>query len=118
MTEPKTKGKIMAETHRKELVQRIIKNLLDIQLLRMVQAQPIWGYMIKKKVETKFHIKLRHGALYPMLNALEKKGFLTSQKQTKGGRARKVYTITESGKEYLQSYYAILKEQIEGTDLK
>jgi PadR family transcriptional regulator PadR len=108
----------MAENYQKELVQRIIKNLLDIQLLRMVQAQPIWGYKIKKKVETNFDIKLRHGALYPMLNLLEKQGFLTSQKQTKGGRARKIYTITEKGAEYLQSYYDILKGQIEGNDVK
>ena len=108
----------MAETYQKELVQRIIKNLLDIQLLRMVQAQPLWGYKIKKKAETNFHIKLRHGALYPTLNSLEQKGFLTSQKQTKGGRARKIYTITPKGAEYLQSYYDILKEQIEGEDLK
>jgi PadR family transcriptional regulator PadR len=108
----------MAEAYQKQLVQRIIKNLLDIQLLRMVQAQPQWGYKIKKKVETNFNIKLRHGALYPMLNSLEKKGFLTSQKQTKGGRARKIYTITTKGNEYLQSYYDILKQQIKGTDLK
>jgi PadR family transcriptional regulator PadR len=108
----------MAETYRKELVQRMIKNLLDIQLLRMVQAHPLWGYMIKKKVETNFQIKLRHGALYPMLNSLERKGFLTSQKQPKGGRVRKVYTITKDGKEYLQSYYDILKEHLEGKDLK
>ena len=108
----------MAETHRNKLVQRIIKNLLDIHLLRMVQTQPLWGYKIKKKVEANFQIKLRHGALYPMLNSLEQKGFLTSQMQTKGGRTRKVYNITESGKEYLQSYYSILKEQIEDVDLK
>lgn len=108
----------MTEAYKKEIVQRIIKNLLDIQILRMVQAQPLWGYKIKKKVEANFQVKLRHGALYPMLNSLEQKGFLTSQKQTKGGRARKVYTITTSGKEYLQSYYATLKEQIEGVDLK
>ena len=107
----------MAETYKKALVQRMIKNLLDIQLLRMVQAQPLWGYMIKKKVETNFQIKLRHGALYPMLNSLEQKGFLTSQKQTRGGRVRKVYTITKDGEEYLQSYYDILKEQLEGKDL-
>ena len=107
----------MAEAYRKEIVQRVIKNLLDIQLLRMVQAQPLWGYKIKKKVETNFQIKLRHGALYPTLNSLEEKGFLTSQKQTKGGRIRKVYTITKDGKEFLQSYYAVLQEQIEGVDL-
>jgi len=108
----------MAETYRKELVQRMIKNMLNIQLLRMVQAQPLWGYMIKKKVEKNFQIKLRHGALYPMLNRLERKGFLTSKKQTQKGRARKVYTITTNGKQYLQNYYDILKEQLEGKDLK
>lgn len=108
----------MNETYRKELVQRITKNLLDIQLLRMVQAQPLWGYKIKKKVEANFQIKLRHGALYPMLNSLEQKGFLTSRTQTKGGRARKVYTITKAGEEYLQSYYGILKDQIGDVDLK
>ena len=108
----------MTEIYQTELVQRIIKNLLDIQLLRMVQNQPLWGYKIKKKVEENFNVKLRHGALYPMLNHLEQKGFLTSQRQTKGGRARKVYTITQNGKEYLQSYYSIIKEQISDEDLK
>ena len=83
----------------------------------MIQAQPLWGYMIKKKVETNFQIKLRHCALYPMLNSLEQRSFLTSQKQTQGGRVRKVYTITKNGEEYLQSYYDILKEQLEGKDL-
>ena len=108
----------MAENYRKEIVQRITKNLLDIQLLRLVQAQPLWGYRIKKKVETDFQIKLRHSALYPMLNSLERKGFLTSQKQQQGGRARKVYTITKDGKEYLQSYYDIIKEQIENGEIE
>ena len=108
----------MAETYRKVIVQRIIKNLLDIQLLRMVQNQPLWGYKIKKKVEENFNVKLRHGALYPMLNQLEQKGFVTSQRQTQSGRARKVYTITKKGKEYLQSYYAVLKAQMNNEDMK
>ena len=108
----------MTETYQTELVHRIIKNLLDVQLLRLVQAQPLWGYKIKKKVEANFDIKLRHGALYPMLNRLERKGFLTSQRQTKGGRARKVYTITKKGKAYLQTYYSILEDQLKNEDLK
>jgi DNA-binding PadR family transcriptional regulator len=115
---PQQKVNPMTENYQTELVQRIIKNLLDVQLLRMVQAQPLWGYKIKKKVEANFNVKLRHGALYPMLNKLEQQGFLTSQRQTKGGRARKVYTITKDGKTYLQSYYSILKNQIGDEDLK
>ena len=100
----------MSETYKKEIVQHIIRNLLDIQLLRIVQAQPTWGYKIKKQVEADFNVKLRHGALYPALNSLEQKGFLESKKQQKGRRTRKVYAITENGKDYLQTYYSIIKE--------
>jgi len=104
----------MSETYKKEIVQHIIRNLLDIQLLRIIQAQPTWGYRIKKQVETNFNIKLRHGALYPTLNSLESKGFVESKKQQKDGRARKVYTITLDGKVYLQTYYSILRGQLDG----
>jgi DNA-binding PadR family transcriptional regulator len=102
----------MSESYRKEIVQHIVRNLLDIQLLRMVQARPTWGYKIKKQVEAEFSIKLRHGALYPALNALEARGFLESRKQRKSGRFRKVYAITETGRVYLQTYYSILRAQV------
>ena len=77
----------------------------------------MWGYMIKKEAETRFNVTLRHGALYPLLNRLENESFLTSQKQPKGGRTRKVYTITEKGEQFLKAYYSILKEQIDGRDI-
>jgi len=108
----------MAEAFKNEIVQRITRNLLDIQILRLIQTQPMWGYMIKKQAETKFGVKLRHGALYPMLNTLEKESFLTSQKQQQGGRTRKVYTMTRKGTEYLETYYNILQEQLDHTDIK
>jgi len=108
----------LTETFRKELVQRMTRNLLDIQILRLIQAQPMWGYKIKKVVEALFGVTLRHGALYPMLNKLERKGFLTSEKQQHGGRTRKVYTTTRKGKQYIEAYAGIIKEQIEGFDIK
>jgi DNA-binding PadR family transcriptional regulator len=77
----------------------------------------MWGYMIKKQAETKFGVKLRHGALYPLLNALERESFVTSQNQPKGGRARKVYTLTRKGEEYLNAYNGVLKEQLEDEDV-
>jgi PadR family transcriptional regulator PadR len=110
--------KQLTETLRKELVQRIIRNLSDIQILRLVERQPMWGYMIKKQVEARFGLKLRHGALYPLLKTMKKRGFVTSVSQRQGGRTRLVYTITEKGKEYVETYKGILKEQIEGADIK
>jgi DNA-binding PadR family transcriptional regulator len=108
----------MSDAFKKEIVQRITRNLLDIQILRLIQTQPMWGYMIKKQAETKFGVKLGHGALYPLLNVLEQKSFLTSQKQQQKGRTRKTYTITQKGKEYIDAYASILKEQIQKQDIK
>jgi len=103
----------VSETYRKELVQRITRNLLDIQLLRLIQAQPsMWGYRIKKTVETDSHVKLGHGALYPTLNSLEQRGFLVSRKRRAGGRVRRVYTVTSEGESYLETYRRILGEQL------
>jgi len=108
----------LTETIKKEIVQRITKNLLDIQILRIIQTQPMWGYRIKKHVETRFDVTLRHGALYPLLNTLEEKGLLKSKKQQQGGRTRKVYELTRKGKEYIETYHDILKEQIQKQDIK
>ena len=80
--------------------------------------QPTWGYKIKKQVDAEFNVKLRHSALYPALKALEGKGFLESTSQQKGGRALKVYAITENGKAYLQVYYSILQGQLESGNSK
>ena len=99
----------MTENYRKEIVQHIIRNLLDIQLLRIIQAEPTWGYRIKKQVETEFNIKIRHGALYPTLNLLEQKGYVACAKEKKAGRQRKVYTITPEGKHYLATFYSVMQ---------
>jgi DNA-binding PadR family transcriptional regulator len=86
--------------------------------MRLIETQPMWGYRIKKEFETKFHVKLRHGALYPLLKEMELKGFLTSEKQQHGRRTRKVYAIAQRGKEYIATYDSILKEQIQKQDIK
>ncbi len=108
----------MSEAFKKELVQRITRNLLDIQILRLIQTEPMWGYKIKKQAETRFGVKLRHGALYPLLNTLEKESFVTSQKQQQGGRTRKVYTITKKGTDYVETYNSILQEQLDHADVQ
>ncbi|MBC7129960.1 PadR family transcriptional regulator [Candidatus Bathyarchaeota archaeon] len=102
----------MEETFKKEIVQRITRNLLDIQILRLINKEPAWGYKIKKQLEATSGLKIRHGILYPTLNKLEKRGFIKSQKQQIGKRTRKTYTITQKGKNYLKAYQEILKEQM------
>jgi len=110
--------KQLSETFKKQIVQRIVKNLLDIFILQMIRDQPTWGYRIKKNIEQEYGIKLRHGALYPLLNALENSGYLTSRKEKYGGRIRKVYEITPKGIQYLHAYYKFLSEQIQTREIE
>lgn len=107
----------MTENYQKEIVQQIIRSLLHIQLLRIINDKPTWGYQIKKHVEAEFSIKLRHGALYPALNLLEQKGLVASSSQLVGRRLRKVYTLTENGKMYLQQYFLVLQSQLSSTNV-
>jgi len=108
----------VTEDPKKRIVQRITRNFLDILILRLIQAEPMWGYKILKKTRRLFGIKLRHGALYPLLNTLEAEGYARSEKITKEGRVRKVYQITSKGKQLLDAYHDLLKEQLEGLDIK
>lgn len=108
----------MTEDPKKQIVQRINRNFLDILILRLIQAEQMWGYKIIKKTEKLFGIKLRHGALYPLLKTLETEGYVKSEKITQRGRVRKVYEITPKGIELVDAYYDFLKEQLEKMDLK
>jgi len=95
-----------------ELKRRFAKSFLDIFILQLVEAEPTWGYDIIKKTEAAYKFKLRHGALYPMLNKLEAKGLLKSRKELQKGRARKIYEITKDGKQLLHAYYDFFREQL------
>jgi PadR family transcriptional regulator PadR len=102
----------VSESFRKGIVQRIFRNFLDLMVLRLVQAEPMWGYKIIKYAEEEYGVSIRHGALYPLLNSLERKGFLRSRKEAKRGRVRKVYEITSRGIQLLDAYSEVLQEQI------
>lgn len=107
----------LSENFEEEFVQRIVRNFLDIQILRLIQTEPMWGYRILKEMENKYKMKIRHGVLYPLLNSLEAKGFLKGRKVVKKGRIRKVYRITSGGSQIIESYCNVLKQQLERADL-
>jgi PadR family transcriptional regulator PadR len=106
------KNEESAEILMDKLRHRFAKGFLDLLILQLVEAKPTWGYDIIKKTETTYKIKLRHGALYPMLNKLNAKGLITCRKELQKGRVRKIYEITNDGKLLLHAYYLFLMEQM------
>ena len=65
------------------------------------------GYDIKKLTDlsTRHFWAENYGNLYPALKRLEQDGLATAQRQVEDGKPdRKVYTITEAGREALRSW--------------
>jgi DNA-binding PadR family transcriptional regulator len=69
-------------------------------------------------MEATYQIKLGHGILYPLLNTLEKSGYIQSKQEKHKGRVRKTYKITPKGNQLIEAYHEILKQQITMDDLK
>lgn len=70
-------------------------------VLQVLHDGPAHGYDIARAVErtTKGCCSPSEGALYPTLREFEQGGYLTSEVEVVSGRERKVYTLTEKGRE-------------------
>jgi PadR family transcriptional regulator PadR len=101
-----------AEVLTDQIGRRFTKSFLDILILQQVNAEPTWGYDIIKRTETQYKVKLRHGALYPMLNQLEAQGLVKSRRELQKGRARKIYEITKDGTQLLEAYRKFISQHL------
>lgn len=81
-----------------------MKGRFDFLILHLLSKEEMYGFQIIKRfaencAEDEFELKT--GTLYPLLAAMEDRGFLSSRTASLSGRERKFYRTTEQGKEYL-----------------
>lgn len=77
---------------------------LSALVLAVLEIESLHGYAIAKKIKQRSEEALIYGegTLYPALKYLSNEGWVTSEWDTNGpGPAKKVYTITESGRKEL-----------------
>jgi len=70
-------------------------------VLSVLHYKPMHGYEVVQAVEktTNGCCSPTEGTVYPMLNEFEAGGYLSSHSEIVQGRERKVYTLTEKGRE-------------------
>lgn len=73
-------------------------------ILRVLHDRPMHGYDIARTVErtTRGCCSPSEGTIYPVLREFEEGGYVTVESAIVGGRERKVYTLTERGREALR----------------
>jgi PadR family transcriptional regulator PadR len=85
----------------KEVQVKLMKGLLDMVVLQFLSAQPMHGYQIITKIRKTFGVYFGPSTIYPLLNALEKKGHVKSEWNMQNERPRKVYKLTTEGQNLL-----------------
>lgn len=78
----------------------VLRGHLDMLLLAVVQDEPRHGYAVIEELRrrTEGALDLPEGTVYPALHRLERAGLLTSRWAETGGRRRRTYSVTASGR--------------------
>ena len=90
----------MAEPSKSEL----LKGTLDMLILKTLTVQAMHGYAIAQHIGRLSDdvLSVEQGSLYPALERLQKRGWVTSAwGESPTGRRARYYTITEAGRRQL-----------------
>jgi len=82
----------------------LLKGTLDMLVLQTLSVQPLHGYGIAQRIEalSEDALRVEQGSLYPALERLQKKGWITSKwGESPTGRRARYYTITAAGRRQL-----------------
>jgi len=84
----------------------LLKGTLDMLVLQTLSLQPLHGYGIAQQIEalSEDALRVEQGSLYPALERLQKRGWITSKwGESPTGRRARYYTITAAGRRQLGS---------------
>lgn len=91
--------------------QDLLSGLIRLHVLHHAVEGELYGkWMIEELARHGY--KLSAGTLYPMLKAMEKKGYLVSENRRDGRTARKFYRATPLGREALEIARGKVRELI------
>jgi PadR family transcriptional regulator PadR len=82
----------------------LLKGTLDMLILKTLSVQPMHGYAIAQHIERLSGgvFAIEQGSLYPALERLQTRGFVTSKwGPSPTGRRARYYTITTAGRRRL-----------------
>ena len=85
----------------KKIQEQLTKNLLFPIILDLLDNQPMWGYEIISAIRKTYGVNLGASTMYPTLNNLESRNFVTSEWNIDNRRPKKVYKLTHEGRAIL-----------------
>lgn len=80
----------------------LYSGLIRLHVLHHAAEEPVYGIWIAEEL-ARHGYRLSAGTLYPILHALEKRGYLRSHVKRNGKSARRMYSITPLGRRALKT---------------
>ena len=87
----------------------LYSGLIRLHMLHHAVEEPIFGLGMVEEL-ARHGYRISPGTLYPLLHALEKKGYLRSTEQRNGKSRRKVYRSTALGRKALSAAKCKVRE--------
>jgi DNA-binding PadR family transcriptional regulator len=92
----------MNSKYQKEVQTKLTKGLLETIILQYLEQESMHGYQLITKIRKGFGVYFGPSTIYPLLGLLEKKGHIESAWNMNCERPKKVYKLTEQGKNVLK----------------
>ena len=88
-------------------------------VLLLLSEKPMYAYRLSQELEKRSNHAYKMNSLYPVLYKLQKDGYIIefSQETTESHRTRNYYTITDSGKLYLDFLIKKYNELLSAVDI-
>ena len=112
----------MTNNYQKETQTKLTKGLLDMIILQYLQQQSMHGYQLITKIRKDYGVYFGPSTIYPLLGLLEKKGYVKSAWNMNTERPRKIFQLTNEGKNVLSftesSLSLICKKMVTDTEIR
>ena len=82
----------------------VIKGTLEMIVLEILQHEPMHGWGITERIETRSQgmLSINQGSLYPALYRLVARGWISSEwRPSENNRSARYYTLTRAGRKQL-----------------
>ena len=98
----------------------VLRGTLDLLILKTLTLEPMHGWGISQRIQqfSRGAFDVNQGSLYPALQRLEQKGWITSDwRSTENNRRAKYYRLTASGRRAVGAETANWRRYVEAVDL-
>ena len=91
------------------MLQELFLGFARVHILYHASREPVYGLGLQAELG-RHGYRLSPGTLYPILNSLEKSGYLLKSERVVEGKVRKYYVITDAGLRILHEAQAKIQE--------